>query len=374
MGQCRNVFLFSLCLLAACSGGGGGGGAAQVVAGQRVGVAGGMLQLTTGELAGLEIAVPPGATTAPVQLTVATSFAQIQPGFSNLSRGILLGPSPREFALPVAVTLPFEAGRQGRAAVVLARQQDGRVIEIAGVTEPDTGKVRFQTLNFPAVYWVAQRLLGWVTTNPQGVFGSTPGFLPLQTGNRWNFSNGITITLTASAAEPNLQGVTVFRLLIETPDQNLGLYLRRIDSPPFAYGPTDVLGEYSTNGGTDYQEIHDLSLFLPAEVTLGQPMLSVLPALLYQPYGTAAPTTSATTILRVLPTGVPPLRTAVGRFDDVFQLDWSMEARAPNGARQSAAVVMTLARGVGPIAVQVAGIAGVLTSGTVNGQPIQGAN
>ena len=35
---------------------------------------------------------------------------------------------------------------------------------------------------------------------------------------------------------------------------------------------------------------------------------------------------------------------------------------------------MTLARGVGPIAVQVAGIAGVLTSGTVNGQPIQGAN
>lgn len=358
---------------AACSGGGGGGGS-QVVAEQRFGVTGGVLSVADGELAGLVIEMPPGATTQPVALSVASDFALNQPGFSNLSRGILIRPGSVEFAVPVSVTLPFDAGRAARPVVVLARQQDGRVVELAGLTELPNATVRFTTLRFPAIYWVAQRQTGWVNTNPQGVFGSRPGFLPLQDGNRWTFTNGIEVTLTASLSEPNLTGVPVHRLLIESPDQNLGLYLRRIDSPPFAYGPTEVVGEFSTNGGTDFQEVHDLNLFLPAEVTLGQQMIALLPSLLFEPYGATSPSTSATTILRVDPTGAAPLRTAVGRFDDVFRLSWSMDLRAPNGAERSAEVVMTLARGVGPVAIEVFGRAGVITSGTVAGAAVVGAN
>lgn len=257
--------------------------------------------------------------------------------------------------------------------MVLARHTDGRVIEIAGVTEPDTGKVRFQTLRFASVYWVAQRLLGWVATNPQGVFGSTPGFLPLQNGNVWNFGNGLTIRMTASSNEPNLQGVPLYRFVVSTSEQDLGLWLRRIDSPPFAYGPTEVVGEFSTNGGSDYQDVHDLSLFLPAEVTLGQPMAAILPSLLYEPYGALAPTSPATTVLRVVPTGSDPLQTPVGRFDDVIVLEWSMQSLAPNGSGHSATAKFTFARGVGPVAVEAFGRRGVLQSATVNGLPVSGA-
>lgn len=365
--------LLSLFVLCACGGGGSSSGSAKVVADQRIGASGGVLEIADGELDGLRISIPTGAANEPVALQVATAFAFNQPGFGNLSRGILIGPNTKEFALPVEVTLPFDAGRQSRPAVVLARHTDGRVIEIAGVTEPETGRVRFQTLRFASVYWVAQRLLGWVSTNPQGIFGSVPGFLPLQDGNVWTFTNGLTIRMTASSNEPNLQGVPLYRFVVSTSEEDLGLWLRRIDAPPFAYGPTEVVGEFSTNGGTDYQEVHDLSLFLPAEVTLGQPMLAVIPSLLYEPYGALAPTSPATTVLRVAPTGSDPLQTAVGRFDDVFVLDWSMQSFAPNGGSHAEAAKFTFARGVGPVAVEAFGRRGVLQSATVNGQPVAGA-
>jgi hypothetical protein len=249
---------------------------------------------------------------------------------------------------------------------------DPRVLEVAGVTEPDTGRAMFQTLNFPARYMVAERLLGWVNTNPTGLFGSTPGMMPLHHGNRWNFNNGLIATMDRTTTEPNLQGAEVFKFTVSSPNENLGFYLRRIDAPPFAYGPTEVVGEFSTNGGTDYQQLHDLSLFLPAEVTLGQPMIAVLPALVYEPYGSTGASSAGTEALQILPSGSDPVQTSVGRFQDVVRIRWEMESLSTNGSARSGAVEMTFARGVGPVAITAFGVSGVLSSGTVNNAPIVG--
>jgi hypothetical protein len=363
------VSLLSLAV-AACSG--GGSSSSEAVASQQIGAVGGVLEMTTGELAGLRVEVPPGATAAPVQISIAQEFGFIQPGFSNLSRGIVIGPQSLEFSRPVTVTLPFDFNRQSRPVVVLAREASGRVLEVAGVTEPDTGRATFQTLNFPARYMVAERLLGWVNTNPTGLFGSTPGMMPLHHGNRWNFNNGLVATMDRTTTEPNLQGAEVFKFTVSSPNENLGFYLRRIDAPPFAYGPTEVVGEFSTNGGTDYQQLHDLSLFLPAEVTLGQPMIAVLPALVYEPYGSTGASSAGTEALQILPSGSDRVQTSVGRFQDVVRIRWEMESLSTNGSARSGAVEMTFARGVGPVAITAFGVSGVLSSGTVNNAPIVG--
>lgn len=356
--------------LVGCSSGGGGGQPA--IGSQQVGVAGGVLDITTGELAGLRVVVPAGAAAAPVQVTAAEDFGFIQPGFSNLSRGIVLGPGSMEFDRPVTVTLPFDANRQSRPAVVLARDSAGRVLEVAGVTEPDTGRAQFRTLNFPARYMVAERLLGWVNTNPTGLFGSTPGMLPLHNGNRWNFTNGLVATMDLSSQEPNLQGAPVFKFTISSANQNFGFYLRRVDAPPFVYGSTETIGEFSTNGGTDYQQLHDVSMFLPAEVTLGQRLVAVLPSLVFEPYGSTGASSAGTEALQLDPTGASPVVTGVGRFQDLVRVRWEMQSRSTSGSERAAAVEMTFARGVGPVAITAFGQSGVLTSGTVNNAPIVG--
>lgn len=358
-------------VLASCSGGGGGDSSSAIVS-QQVGVSGGVLDIATGDLAGLRVEIPPGAAPAPVQVTAAEDFGFVQPGFSNLSRGIVLGPGSMQFSRPVTVTLPFDANRQSRPVVVLAREASGRVLEVAGVTEPDTGRAQFQTLDFPARYMVAERLLGWVNTNPTGLFGSTPGMLPLQNGNRWNFTNGLVATMELTSQEPNLQGAQIFKFTIASSDQNFGFYLRRLDSPPFVYGSTETIGEFSTNGGTDYQQLHDVSMFLPAEVTLGQRLIAVLPALVYEPYGSTGASSFGTEALQVMPTGSAPVVTAVGRFQDLVRIRWEMQSRSTSGSERVGTVEMTFARGVGPVAISAFGQSGVLTNGTVNNAPIAG--
>ena len=359
-----------LLALAACSNGGGGGQPA--VGSQQVGVAGGVLDITTGELAGLRVEIPAGAAPGPVQITAGEDFGFIQPGFSNLSRGIVLGPGSMAFDRAVTVTLPFDSNRQSRPVVVLAREASGRVLEVAGVTEPDTGRAQFQTLSFPARYMVAERLLGWVNTNPTGLFGSTPGMLPLQQGNRWNFTNGLVAHLERTSQEPNLQGADVFKFTVESAHENLGFYLRRVDAPPFAYGPTETIGEFSTNGGTDYQQLHEPSLFLPAEVTLGQRLIAVQSAIVFEPYGSTGASSAGTEALQLLPQGANPVVTSVGRFQDVIQVTWQMNCLSTNGSERAGSVVLTLARGVGPVAIEAFGLRGVLSNGTVNNAPIAG--
>ncbi len=335
-------------------------------------MSGGVLDIATGDLAGLRVEIPEGAAPASVQITAAQDFGFVQPGFTNLSRGIVLGPSAMEFSRPVTVTLPFDANRQTRAVVVLAKEASGRVLEVAGVVEPETGRARFQTLGFPARYMVAERLLGWVNTNPTGLFGTTPGMLPLHHGNRWNFSGGLVATMDLTSQEPNLQGVQVFKFTIASASQDLGFYLRRVDSPPFVYGSTETIGEFSTNGGADYQQLHDLSMFLPAEVTLGQRLIAVLPALVHEPYAATGASSVSTEALQVMPTGAEPVVTGVGRFQDLVRIRWEMQSLSTNGSERAAAIEMTFARGVGPIAITAFGQSGVLTSGTVNNAPIVG--
>ena len=373
MSRLAWIFISSL-WFAACSGGGGGSVASVGIADQRIGAAGGVLEVATGDLAGLRIEVPPGATSEPMQVRVAQSIARVQPGFSNLSRAMLISPNDRSFDLPVDVTLPFDAGRQSRPAVVLALQPDGRVVEVAGAMEPDTGLIQFQTLSFPAFYWVAERLLGWVDTNPTGIFGSTPGYLPLNDGDAWTFGEGIVVTMTSADAEPNLGGSGAYRLVVESPDQNLGLYLQRQDMPPFVYGPTKTIGQFSTNGGADYQQLHEANLFLPAEITMGQDLAAVVPALVFSPYGATAPTAQATAALRVAPRVAAPVETPVGRFADVIRIEWSMQSLAPGGELRQAQIALVLARGVGPVALEAFGVTSVLQSGVVAGSPIVGAD
>jgi hypothetical protein len=355
------VTCFALLLAAgACGGSSGGSASAPVLIGS-IDQNGGVFEVTQGPFAGVKVEVPAGAVASPLQLTVASAFSESTPGFRTLSRAVTLGPSDVEFALPVTVTLPFNDGSLPVSSrpVVLERDSEGRIVELGGSEEPEPARVAFPTLQL-GTFWVNERLFGGVNTT------GFPGYLPLANGNRWTFDNGITITATQTTQEPNLAGTQVFRFLIESAGQNLGFYLRGV-----LFGPTLLLGEFSTNGGTDFQRLHDPSPFLPAQLTLGRPIETAFSQATFEPYGSTTPASGGILVEQIDPWQTDPVVTAVGRFDTVVTVRLQLLPLTGDLVRPID-VELTFANTKGPVAVRAFGSSGVLTSGTVSGQPVTG--
>lgn len=346
-GAPRAAFLALLPALAGCS---DGGPAPAPLAEAVIDGFGGTLEVDEGLLAGTAITVPAGALAQPTRLWIARDVAAAQPGFRVLGAAAALSPFDLRFLVPVQITLPF---RDGTDATVLARRS-GRVVELGPSTSPASRRVTVETLA-AASFWSVERFAGGVPVAP---------FLPLGDGNVWNFDGGLTATMTQSSGEPNLGGQSVIVFEFARDGARLGFYLQR------TFGPTWSLGHFAALGGIDYQHVHGPALFLPAATTLGQPLHTVHEFEGFQPLGATAGAYAGLGELEFLADHPEPVAVGMRTFDDLLRVRAVARHATPAGAARELEWVLTLARDVGPVAVEVFGVSASLTSATVGGQSV----
>lgn len=335
----------------------GSNGSSPVLATTTIGPAGGVVEVTEGEIAGAKVVIPPGALDRPTQIGISPLLSPAVPGFVTLGPGVTFEPLGLEFKVPVTITLPFDpALLLANVATVLSQGQATSPIELAPATLPSPGMATVDVASFSTAF-AAERFLGGV---------ETVEFMPLQSGNEWNFENGIKITAQFSFAEPNLGGAPVIVLLVETAAQNVGFYLRQ------TAGVTQLLGTFQTTGGEDYQQLHDPTVFLPLGVTIGRPVQAAFAYTRYEPYGATSPTSSGLAQMGLLTEVANDVTTAVGNFEDVFEFTYAATFKSAGGQVYTLPFSLTLANEVGPVAIEILGFETVLESGTVDGDEIEG--
>jgi len=348
----RYSSLAALLALPAC----GGNSASPIEGTASIGPAGGTVEVTTGDIAGAKVEIPPGALTRSTRISISPLFAPAVPGFVTLGPGVTFGPAGLEFKKPVTITVPFDPARLlTGSASVLAKDELAWMVENAPASMPEPGLVTVDVASF-STNFAAQRFLGGVATED---------FLPLQSGNEWLFENGARISATFSFTEPNLTGPTLV-FLIENADENLGLYLNS------NLGTTELLGEFRNLGSDSFQQLHDATPFLPQAVTINRRVETAFEFTHYDPFGSTDPAYTGLARIRIVPRVSPDVETAVGQFTDVFQFSWITSFRGTGGQEISLPLILTLARDVGPVRLTAFGSSSVLVSGTVDGDPIAG--
>jgi hypothetical protein len=345
------------CLLAACSGSGAGRAAAGAMI---VDARGASLRVAHGELAGVAVTIPPGALAEPTRVTISPSRAPAHPGFRVVGPAAIVEPTEAPLALPVTLTLPYDGNVPATTdVVVLARDAAGAVVELGPVAvDQEALRVTVDTRPF-ATFWAAQRLFGGV---------ALPDYLPLTDGNRWDFDNGLRITVLLTPDEPNLGGLPVYRLQFDSPPDNRGFYVLR---DPFGVNHTELLGEFSTVAG-GYQQIHSASSFLPARITVGQEVRIAHTFVGFEPYGASEPAHLGQATVRVLADVPRDVDTPAGTFADVVRIRVQAAFTDDGGGQDQASYVLTLAREVGPVVVEGFGPRAALKRGFVGGKAIGG--
>jgi hypothetical protein len=343
---------FVLLGFAACS---GSGADSSSLAAATIDPSGGVFEVTEGRLAGVKVEIPPGAIAQPVRVTADAAFSVAHPGFRAIGRAVRLGPDVA-FLRPVIVTLPFpREALSSNEPVILQRTNSGTIVELPPTSIDPNGRATFHTLSL-STCWVGERLFLGVGTEE---------FLPFEDGNTWNFTNGLSATISMAIGEPNFGGFPVFRLQFDGPDHRLGFYVERHWS-----GATNVLGSYTTDGG-GFQQRHDAARLLPAHCTLGQGMLDAFGFTTYAPYGSTRPVLTGVTVVHQLPSLPAPLMTAVREYEDLLRIDVELTQWSPAGQLEGSTTLgLVFARFVGLVRVEAFGLAGDLVSGTVGGAPI----
>lgn len=320
---------------------------------------GSTLTVSEGPLAGFELDVPAGSLARDVELGVALAPPTAYPGYATLSDSADVFPTGVDLRIPARLTLPFREGAiTGTSAVVLVERDDGSLLELAALI-PEPGIAQTVTPFFGRFTVVERRFGGH----------DLDDYLPLGDGDVWNFSNGLKAEMTRPGDEPNFGGTPVFRLAIDTPNDDLGLY--------FENTPTGIrlLGDFSTVGGRNQQVFYDDGLaFLPTPVVMGRTMVAPYTFTRFSPYGTTVPLEAGRGVafLRLTPEGSI---TVAGQFyTDLVRLDLSLHSVVDTPTGPGAAEVfetsITFARDVGPVRVEAYGVEGFMFEATVNGQLI----
>jgi hypothetical protein len=347
-------------VLVACDGGGGGRrAAAESVA--RIDHTGGLVSITAGPLRGLTIEVPAGAVQDPIEITVGDSFATAHPGTRPLARAAELSPLDVEFALPVRVTLPFDAASQsGNEIAVLARDAYGTIEEWVP-TSIGEGTVTLEVARLSGL-WPAERLFGGY---------ATVAFTPVEPDNHWVLDNGITVRMAISAEEPNLEGIDVYRLVFdaEAPaatQGDFGLYFVLTEM-----GALAARGDFIDTGAASYQRLHAPGLLVPAAVTIGQPMVATHAVARTEPFGFIGTKPDGLAQTRLTVRIPEPVATPLGTFANVCTVRLDTMFLNAAGERTERWLEFTLAGGVGFVAVRDARGEGRLVSGVVGGRAIR---
>lgn len=350
------LFLLATVFGVACHGSSGGPPPAGAMT---IGAAGATLAISAGPLAGVSLAIPPGALGRATSVKIVAARARSHPGFRSIGPAAVVTPEDVSFSLPVLVTLPYDSEVPAtNDIVILAQRASGEIVEL-GPTTVDT-EARLATVGAAsfAMFWVAERLFGGVPV---------VRYLPLHDGDRWDFDTGLRITAFLSPDEPNLDGLPVFRLQFDTGQEHRGFYVQR--DAIISVTATELLGEFGSDSGS-YQQLDERAAFLPARATIGQPIEAMYALVGYTPYGAATPTYSGAAVVETRVEVAPDVTTPIGTFTDVLRISVRTTVNETSGRRRETTQVWTLAYDVGPVLVEGYGDAARLVRGFVGGESI----
>jgi hypothetical protein len=273
-----------------------------------VGSAGGTVAVGSGALAGTSLAIPPDALTDMVMVAIDGGRASSVSGYAIVGPAALFSPAGLAFAVPATATLVFDPlslppGTATSDLVVKRRDLQGRVTDLApGSVDATAGRVTVAVAEL-ATLWVA-------VASPLGL--ELADYLPLVSGDSYEFEDGLLILIDQTVGPPNLAGVQVTRLRFLLPGVELGTYLLpRLD------GSVDRVGSFSID--RDVQEVQDfVTPWLPARGLVGASVAGETAFTFFEPFGSTVPSgrgvfTTSTTLVAQTRVSTP-----VGEFDDVL--------------------------------------------------------
>jgi hypothetical protein len=342
----------AIVLMAACN---GGSSEPPPLASVVIDSTGGTLELTGGELAGTLIRVPEDALTGATTFTIQQVQRPAWPGYRAIGLGVRMSPGAQVFEKPLTIRIPFDFLQWTfNPLVVLRLDAPGTIVEVGPVSPVFSSPVELEVGSL-STFWVAERMFGGFLTD---------GFLPIDDGNRWQLTNGMSIACDFSAMEPNLVGVPVQRFLIETPTASAGFYLQ------IGSSGIEIQGQPFASAATSGQYVHLASLFLPSPLTVGQEVTAAREFQFFEPFGSTEAADAGVVLATLTVRQPPPVTTPLGTFRDLLELRWQASYAGGGAGTRTFACTLTLARNVGPVAVTALGLDGLLESGIVSGAPI----
>lgn len=348
------------CLLLSCS-----GNTSPNTVTAEVGSGGGTITVDAGPLAGTALTIPAAAVPDGTKITIDQSSTPLLLGYETLGPGANFVAEAAQLAIPASARLVFDpallpAGATGSDLVVIRQTSQGRRVTVPPTAlDLTVGTVEVSVDRF-ASYWVARRTLDidFVLAN----------YFPLFDGDTFVFDNGVVLSLQDELEEPNLEGIFVTKATFDDGlGGDYGLYLRR------EFTETFLFGEFSASAGFQTVGIPPL-LWLPETGRLDMPFFDRHGVTVYRPYGSTVPTDVAEVRTATTIASQGRLDTPLGRFTNVLELVFVIERTDSRGLIETTTDRLWLARGIGPVQIELSGIGtparGRLVSGVVGGSPI----
>ena len=319
-----------------------------------IGAGGGSLVVGTGEI---ELAVPPGALTSDVAVSLARGTAAAVPGWTVAGTAYAFEPGSTRFAVPARMVIPFRPYRVSAAVdpseLRIAHRDTAGVIAAILPTLVDGNRVTFDALGL-GTFWVIA---------PDVV--SAAALFPANQGDSYRFASGLELGVARTNAEPNLRSIEIARLDFQAPGRRFGLYL------------DDRAERLATLGEFDVDELQEvLAVPLPwlePREAMGTIHRAVGAFTAYAPYGSSTRAHDGVLESVVEIVEREDLVTPAGEFAVVHVVIASVVATTAT-PRQERRLELWLAEGVGPVAVRIgdSGERDLLVAGTVGGLPVAG--
>ena len=314
--------------------------------------------VATGVLEGTSLKVPPGALSEDVTIQIFAGAISLIPGLTEIGPPALFTPEGLQFSEKVEMTLPFDvsqvpANTPSTNFFVAIRDRAGLVSsEPVGSVDVANGRATLEVDHF-STYWVD--IITVQVLDPTQYF-------PLNDGDTYVYSNGVTIFVQQVSNEPNLGGRTVMKVNLGILGRDSGIYLRR-------EGTINSAGTYD---GQTSQQIDDAPIvFLPQQTELGNPTFSDGDFRGYEPYGASTPTYTGNHTVSVTVDAHTEVTTPLRTFSDAIAVLYEEVWRRSTGAQGSSSERIWFAKDVGPVILELEGLPeGRLISATVAGNPI----
>jgi hypothetical protein len=330
---------------------------------------GGTLEVTTGELAGLKLVIPPGALSSDTVITLHSGRAVFEAGFEAVGPSGRFSPQDLQFDPPATLTMPFDPlavpliAEVDEVVILLQDETSGLVEELVPSSiDAVSGLVTAEIAHFSTA-WVAAEL------PPIDMVS----YFPLNLGDEYLMEGLVSGVLGILRVEPGPNSINfpepgLLSLVFEIDGFRSGYYIRRDLN-----GDITVVGNFGDDGVASLEESHQFeTLFAPGIALDGE---------LYE---------TSSDYTGHIPIGNPNVA-YTGNYEavnEIFRADEPLSVPAgtvlnpvifprdefyqdSDGFSGRALAVFWLGEGIGPVALELDRVeVFLLISGTVGGQPI----
>jgi len=329
-----------LLVLAACSGSSGSTGE-QLLAEAVIGPAGGILAVSDGAFAGLQLGVQAGVLQQPTRIR-AVAVPPIGSAAAPVGHGFRFEPEDLQFAAaPAVVILPYRPDyvRGTAPGNVAVQHQNAAVGELR--LEPRSVDVGQGFVSCEV------RVLGSFQVVQNPIASSILEYMP-RSFEHLEYDGDLAIDVVQVVDEPHLAGVPLWRWFFTLAGQEFGYYL--VDGVNV---PAAALGAFSNT--ESWQELWTPQLQLIG-APYGPPPLPVTAAVQgFEPYPQSTSEFSGTVTLLQETAWAAPEITMFAPFFDLFRSHIVIDVERTGHASRHQELTLWLARGIGPVVVQIDG-------------------